>query len=158
MNESKLSCGIVLARRTDEGWLTLMLRAFHHWDFPKGIRERGEEPLQVGVILERVDAGSVAPFHFVTHHKRHLEPFAAGQRRRTLHRAHHHSDGGGCRRHGHTVTTNQSHTVVHVASGVHRGQNSSGHETSADAAMAFLMTSFKTKGTLREIFHFNMGF
>ena len=49
MNESKLSCGIVLARRTDDGWLTLMLRAFHHWDFPKGIRERGEEPLQAAI-------------------------------------------------------------------------------------------------------------
>jgi 8-oxo-dGTP pyrophosphatase MutT (NUDIX family) len=23
-----------------------MLRAYHHWDFPKGIRERGEEPLE----------------------------------------------------------------------------------------------------------------
>ena len=49
MNESKLSCGVVLARRTDDGWLTLMLRAFHHWDFPKGIRERGEEPLQAAI-------------------------------------------------------------------------------------------------------------
>ena len=40
-----LSCGVVLARRDGERWLTLMLRAYHHWDFPKGIRERGEEPL-----------------------------------------------------------------------------------------------------------------
>jgi len=49
MNESRLSCGIVLARKTDTGWVTLMLRAFHHWDFPKGIRERGEEPMQAAV-------------------------------------------------------------------------------------------------------------
>jgi len=46
MNEQRLSCGIVLARDTGEGWVTLMLRAFHHWDFPKGIREQGEEPMQ----------------------------------------------------------------------------------------------------------------
>lgn len=46
MNESKLSCGIVLARRAGSEWVTLMLRAYHHWDFPKGIRERGEEPLE----------------------------------------------------------------------------------------------------------------
>ena len=46
MSESKLSCGIVLARRAESGWVTLMLRAYHHWDFPKGIRERGEEPLE----------------------------------------------------------------------------------------------------------------
>jgi 8-oxo-dGTP pyrophosphatase MutT (NUDIX family) len=49
MSESTLSCGVVLARRTDDGWVTLMLRAFHHWDFPKGIRERGEEPMEAAV-------------------------------------------------------------------------------------------------------------
>ncbi len=45
MNDERLSCGIVVARRTDDDWLTLMLRAYHHWDFPKGIREDGEDPL-----------------------------------------------------------------------------------------------------------------
>ena len=40
-----LSCGVVLARRTDSGWMTLLLRAYHHWDFPKGLREEGETPL-----------------------------------------------------------------------------------------------------------------
>jgi len=45
MSDLRLSCGVVVARRTDDGWLALMLRAFHHWDFPKGIREAGEEPI-----------------------------------------------------------------------------------------------------------------
>lgn len=49
MSETKLSCGVVVARSTDDGWVTLMLRAFHHWDFPKGIRERGEEPLETAI-------------------------------------------------------------------------------------------------------------
>lgn len=49
MSESRLSCGVVIARKTDTGWVTLMLRAFHHWDFPKGIRERGEDPMQAAV-------------------------------------------------------------------------------------------------------------
>ena len=49
MSEQKLSCGVVVARRTETGWVTLLLRAFHHWDFPKGIRERGEEPLEAAV-------------------------------------------------------------------------------------------------------------
>ena len=49
MSDSRLSCGVVIARKTDTGWVTLMLRAFHHWDFPKGIRERGEEPMQAAV-------------------------------------------------------------------------------------------------------------
>lgn len=42
----RLSCGFVVARKTDEGWKTLLLRAYHHWDFPKGLCEDGEQPLQ----------------------------------------------------------------------------------------------------------------
>ena len=42
----KLSCGVVVVRSTDEGWITLMLRAYHNWDFPKGLREDGEETLE----------------------------------------------------------------------------------------------------------------
>ncbi len=49
MSEQKLSCGVVLARETGAGWYTLMLRAYHHWDFPKGIRESGEEPLDAAL-------------------------------------------------------------------------------------------------------------
>ena len=44
--EKKLSCGIVIARQSDTGWLTLLLRAYHNWDFPKGLCEEGEEPLE----------------------------------------------------------------------------------------------------------------
>ena len=47
--DERLSCGVVLARSQNGGWLTLMLRAYHHWDFPKGIRENGEESLQAAV-------------------------------------------------------------------------------------------------------------
>jgi 8-oxo-dGTP pyrophosphatase MutT (NUDIX family) len=44
-----LSCGVVLARMTDDGYVTLMLRAWHHWDFPKGLMEEGEEPVQAAL-------------------------------------------------------------------------------------------------------------
>ena len=44
-----LSCGFVLARDTEEGLLTLMLRAYHHWDFPKGLREDGEQAIEAAV-------------------------------------------------------------------------------------------------------------
>ena len=47
--EHKLSCGFVVVRETDDGWRTVLLRAFHHWDFPKGIREPGEEPMQAAL-------------------------------------------------------------------------------------------------------------
>ena len=46
MTEVLLSCGIVLARPAETGTVTLMLRAYHHWDFPKGLREEGETPLE----------------------------------------------------------------------------------------------------------------
>ena len=55
--EQKLSCGAVLARETASGWATLMLRAYHHWDFPKGIRERGEEPMEAALREVREETG-----------------------------------------------------------------------------------------------------
>ena len=45
MSAETLSCGIVLARVTDDGYVTLMLRAYRNWDFPKGVREPGEDAL-----------------------------------------------------------------------------------------------------------------
>ena len=44
-----LSCGAVVVRETPQGWRFLMLRAFSHWDFPKGLREHGEEPRQAAI-------------------------------------------------------------------------------------------------------------
>lgn len=49
MAEDSLSCGVVLARNTEQGWVTLMLRAYHHWDFPKGLREQGEGSLEAAL-------------------------------------------------------------------------------------------------------------
>ena len=40
----KLSCGVVIARHEDDAWLTLLLRAYSNWDFPKGMCEVGEQP------------------------------------------------------------------------------------------------------------------
>jgi 8-oxo-dGTP pyrophosphatase MutT (NUDIX family) len=47
--KNKLSCGAVVVRETSSGWLTLLLRAYKHWDFPKGICEEGEEPKDAAV-------------------------------------------------------------------------------------------------------------
>jgi 8-oxo-dGTP pyrophosphatase MutT (NUDIX family) len=44
-----LSCGAVVVRRIDSGWLTLMLRAYRNWDFPKGLREDGETPIEAAI-------------------------------------------------------------------------------------------------------------
>jgi 8-oxo-dGTP pyrophosphatase MutT (NUDIX family) len=45
----RLSAGVVVVRQTEEGWRFLLLRAFNHWDFPKGMVEPGEEPLEAAV-------------------------------------------------------------------------------------------------------------
>jgi len=55
--EHKLSCGIVIARDTPDGWVTIVLRAFHHWDFPKGIRESGEDPLEAAMREVQEETG-----------------------------------------------------------------------------------------------------
>ncbi len=45
----RLSCGAVIVRETEDGWVTLMLRAYHHWDFSKGICEEGESPMDAAI-------------------------------------------------------------------------------------------------------------
>jgi 8-oxo-dGTP pyrophosphatase MutT (NUDIX family) len=45
VTKETLSCGIVLARKAGPGYVTLMLRAYQHWDFPKGLIEPDETPV-----------------------------------------------------------------------------------------------------------------
>lgn len=46
---TRLSAGVVVIRETHEGWLYLLLRAYNHWDFPKGMVEPGEQPLAAAI-------------------------------------------------------------------------------------------------------------
>jgi len=41
----RLSAGVVVVRDTPEGRRYLLLRAYKHWDFPKGMVEADETPL-----------------------------------------------------------------------------------------------------------------
>ena len=45
----RLSCGIVPVRRAAGVHLVLMLRAVQYGDFPKGIKEDGERPLEAAI-------------------------------------------------------------------------------------------------------------
>ena len=63
MTEQCLSCGVVIVRKVNDGWMTLMLRAFHHWDFAKGIREAGEDSLQAALREVREET-SIADLSF----------------------------------------------------------------------------------------------
>jgi len=42
----RLSAGVVVVRNLNGSWRFLMLRAYRNWDFPKGLVESGEQPLQ----------------------------------------------------------------------------------------------------------------
>lgn len=41
-----LSAGVVVVRPQAARWRFLLLRAYQHWDFPKGLVEPGESPLE----------------------------------------------------------------------------------------------------------------
>ncbi len=40
-----LSAGVAVVHRTPQGWRFLLLRAYRHWDFPKGMVEQDESPI-----------------------------------------------------------------------------------------------------------------
>jgi len=42
---SRLSSGVVVVRRVETGCRFLLLRVYRYWDFPKGMVESGEDPL-----------------------------------------------------------------------------------------------------------------
>ncbi len=41
-----LSAGVIPVRRVGGDWRLLILRAYKNWDFPKGLVEPGEEPIE----------------------------------------------------------------------------------------------------------------
>lgn len=45
----RLSAGAVVVRDTAQGRRFLLLRAFNHWDFPKGLVENGESPRDAAI-------------------------------------------------------------------------------------------------------------
>jgi bis(5'-nucleosidyl)-tetraphosphatase len=55
--ELALSAGIVPIRRTRSGPLVLLLRVYNYWDFPKGLRMPGEEPLTTALRELREETG-----------------------------------------------------------------------------------------------------
>ncbi|NIS59580.1 MAG: NUDIX domain-containing protein [Proteobacteria bacterium] len=48
MAQDTLSAGVIVVRRETDSWRYLILRVYNYWDFPKGIVEPGEDPLQTG--------------------------------------------------------------------------------------------------------------
>lgn len=51
------SAGVVIVRPENSGWRVLVLRAYRNWDFPKGMVEPGEAPLDAAIRETAEEAG-----------------------------------------------------------------------------------------------------
>lgn len=51
------SAGVVVVRREKDDWKYLFLRAYKNWDFPKGIAQSGEKPLETAKREVREETG-----------------------------------------------------------------------------------------------------
>lgn len=57
MAASILSAGVVIVRWSYDHYDYLLLRAYNYWDFPKGIVEPGETPLQAAIREVQEETG-----------------------------------------------------------------------------------------------------
>ncbi|MBN1240504.1 MAG: NUDIX domain-containing protein [Gammaproteobacteria bacterium] len=55
--QRKLSAGVAVTRETTDGARFLLLRAYRNWDFPKGLVEPGEDPLDAAIRETREETG-----------------------------------------------------------------------------------------------------
>ena len=74
-----LSAGVIPVRRTPFGWRMLVLRAYKNWDFPKGVVEPDEEPLDAAKREAAEETGLTDfDFPFGVDYKETL-PYAGGK-------------------------------------------------------------------------------
>ena len=59
----RLSAGVVVVRQHGGVWRYLLLRAFRHWDFPKGVVEAGERP-RAAAVREVAEESGLAALEF----------------------------------------------------------------------------------------------
>ncbi|UCE55189.1 MAG: NUDIX domain-containing protein [Desulfobacterales bacterium] len=52
-----LSAGIIMVRKEEAEWKYLLLRAYRNWDFPKGIVESGETPMETAIREMKEETG-----------------------------------------------------------------------------------------------------
>ena len=75
-----LSAGIVIVRKEGDGWKYLFLRAYRNWDFPKGLVERGEDPLEAAQREADEEAGITDLKFSWGHVFIETEPYSGGKK------------------------------------------------------------------------------
>jgi 8-oxo-dGTP pyrophosphatase MutT (NUDIX family) len=74
-----LSSGVVVVRKTPQGYLYLLLRAYNYWDFPKGLVEKEEDPLEAARREVKEETGIESlQFHWGTV-STETEPYGKGK-------------------------------------------------------------------------------
>jgi len=63
MKAKILSAGVVVVKRHPGHFKFLLLRAYNHWDFPKGVVEEGEEIID-GACREVEEESTITDLHF----------------------------------------------------------------------------------------------
>ncbi|OGP52601.1 MAG: NUDIX hydrolase [Deltaproteobacteria bacterium RBG_13_52_11] len=74
-----LSAGVIVVRREDGAWHYLLLRAYNYWDFPKGIVEKGEDPLQTALREVAEETGLKDLVFSWGHGYQETPPYGAGK-------------------------------------------------------------------------------
>ncbi len=75
-----LSAGVVVVRKKNDEWRYLLLRAYRDWDFPKGVVEEGEEPLEAA-IRETAEETGITDLRFSWGHGYSAtQPYSGGKK------------------------------------------------------------------------------
>ncbi len=79
MKAKILSAGVVIVRREKGEFLYLLLRAYNHWDFPKGVVEEGEKALD-GALREVREESTITDLQFTWGYQyRETGPYGIGK-------------------------------------------------------------------------------
>ncbi len=79
MEQKTLSAGVIVVRHEVDSWRYLLLRVYNYWDFPKGIVEPGEDPLQTGRREVEEETGLKDLMFSWGHDYRETPPYGPGK-------------------------------------------------------------------------------
>lgn len=79
VKQKTLSAGVIVVRREGAALQYLLLRAYKYWDFPKGLVEAGEEPLEAACREVEEEAGLTDLVFSWGHEYQETPPYGPGK-------------------------------------------------------------------------------